>query len=147
MSIIPTTAEPQQSAELSDQPWRAENVGPRRYIYCIIDYNSDEPISFGSIGIGQEHPEVFVIPQEGVAAVVSSTSCEKFEISRENTIVHQRAMEAVMARGYTVLPVRFDTIAEDKPDGSADAENRIVNHVLTKRLEEFSGLLATMRDR
>jgi len=142
---IATTTEPQQKVEPGDQPRPAEIVGRRRYVYCIID--CDEPTNFGPIGIGAGHPEVFVIPHEGVAAVVSSTSREKFEISRENTIVHQRVMEAVMAREHTVLPVRFDTIAEDKPDGSADAESRIVNHVLTNRMDEFSGLLATMSTR
>jgi len=142
---IATTTEPQQKVEPGDQPRPAEIVGRRRYVYCIID--CDEPTNFGPIGIGAGHPEVFVIPHEGVAAVVSSTSREKFEISRENTIVHQRVMEAVMARGHTVLPVRFDTIAEDRPDGSADAESRIVNHVLTQRMDEFSGLLATMSTR
>lgn len=164
---IATSTEPQQAVESSDQSGRDEIVGPRRYIYCIIDCDEPAapptpdpptgqpqagsaraaPAGFGPIGIGTGHPEVFVIAHQGIGAVVSATSNEKFEISRENTIVHQRVMEAVMARGHTVLPVRFDTIAEDKPDGSADAESRIVNHVLEGRMDELSGLLTTMSTR
>ncbi len=116
----------------------------RRYIYCIID--CPEPTSFGPMGIGND-AEVFALPYEGIAAVVSSTAIEKFEISRENTLAHQRVLEAVMQRGHTVLPVRFDTLAEDKPDRATDAESRIVNHVLVQRRDEFNDLLALYRDR
>ena len=115
----------------------------RRYIYCITDCN--DPALFGPMGLGNDS-EVFEIPYEGISAVVSRTSTEKFEISRVNTLKHQHVMKAVMERGYAVLPVRFDTIAEDKPDGSAVAESRILNHVLTKRKDEFNDLLARFRD-
>lgn len=118
--------------------------GPRRYIYCIID--CEEPATFGPTGIGNDS-QVFAIPHEGIAAVVSSTAIEKLEISRENTLAHQRVMEAVMDCGHTVLPVRFNTVAEDKPDGSADADSRIVNHVLMKDKDEFTDLLALFSDR
>lgn len=116
----------------------------RRYVYCIIDCN--EPALFGPMGIGNDS-EVFAVPHEGISAVVSRTATEKFEISRQNTLTHQRVLEAVMERGHTVLPVRFDTIAEDKPDGTADAESRIINHVLTRRKDEFNDLLVLFRDR
>ena len=118
-------------------------AGVRRYIYCITDCS--EPTAFGPLGLGNDS-EVFAIPHEGISVVVSRTPTEKFEISRVNTLAHQQVMEAVMERGYTVLPVRFDTIAEDKPDGSVDAESRIYNHVLEKRGDEFNGLLARFRD-
>ena len=110
------------------------------------------------MGVGND-AEVFALPHGGIAAVVSSTATEKFEISRENTLAHQRVLEAVMQRGHTVLPVRFGTLAKDKPDGPAggpapgqparraDAESRIVNHVLVQRRDEFNGLLALYRDR
>ncbi len=140
MSTAPLTSEPRSEVE----PERQNDWGPCRYIYCIID--CDERASFGPMGIGNDS-EVFAIPYEGIAAVVSLTPTEKFEISRENTLAHQHVMEAVMERGHTVLPVRFDTIAEDKPDGSADAESRIVNHVLTKRKDAFIDLLALFNGR
>jgi len=122
----------------------AHAAAPRRYIYCIID--CPEPTTFGPMGVGND-AEVFALPYEGIAAVVSSTAAEKLEISRENTLAHQRVLEAIMQRGHTVLPVRFGTLAKDKPDGPADAESRIVNHVLVQRRDEFNGLLALYRDR
>ena len=145
MSASPTTVKAQRAAKPGNRQRRGIKAGPRRYIYCIID--CDKPDSFGPIGIGAGHPEVFAAQHGGIGAVISCTDRERFEISRENTIIHQRVMETVMERGHTVLPVRFDTIAEDKPDGSADAESRILNHVLKERIEEFSGLLATMSTR
>ena len=134
----------------------AHAAAPRRYIYCIID--CPEQTTFGPMGVGND-AEVFALPHGGIAAVVSSTAAEKLEISRENTLAHQRVLEAVMQRGHTVLPVRFGTLAKDKPDGPAggpapgqparraDAESRIVNHVLVQRRDEFNGLLALYRDR
>ncbi|MCK4340966.1 MAG: GvpL/GvpF family gas vesicle protein [Phycisphaerae bacterium] len=134
MSTATLTSEPRPAVE----PDQQKDWGPRRYIYCITD--CAEPALFGPLGLGNDS-ECFAMPYKGISAVVSRTPEKKFEISRVNTLRHQHVMEAVMERGYTVLPVRFDTIAEDKPDGSADADSRIVNHVLTKRLEEFTGLL------
>lgn len=118
----------------ADQP-RA----PRRYIYCLVDCHA-QAIS-GLTGI-EGNSEVFVVAHEGIAAVVSATSAEKLEISRGNALAHQRVMEAVMHRGHTVLPVKFNTIAEDK--GGKSAEERIVDHVLVGRRKEILGLLSTM---
>jgi len=88
---------------------------------------------------------VFTIPYEGLAVLVSSTSCERFEIFRGNILGHQKVMEAAMQRGHTVLPVKFNTIAEDK--ASRSAESRIVEHVLARRMDELSALLSTMSTR
>jgi len=129
-------AEPARST--TDKP-RA----PRRYIYCVID--SDVPGSFGPFlqkGIDGQS-EVFAVPHNGIAAVVSATAREKLEISRGNALAHQRVMEAVMQRGHTVLPVRFNTIAEDK--GKSTAAQRIIDRVLVARRDEILGLLTTMR--
>ncbi len=140
---IATTTEPESAAKPSGQSHKAENQGRGRYVYCIID--CDNPESFGPIGVGDDLPEVFVIEHEGVGAVVSATPCDKYDISRDNVLAHQRVMESVMQRGHTVLPVRFNTIAEDK-DGRS-AECRVVENVLITRLDEFSSLLATMSTR
>ena len=118
------------------------DTGPRRYIYCIID--CDHEAHFAGIGIGAT-PEVFTIPYEGVAAAVSATRLNKFDISRGNMLAHQRVMETMMQRGHTVLPVKFNTIAEDKAERSA--ESRIIDQVLVGRMNELSGLLATTKTR
>lgn len=113
---------------------------PRRYIYCLTDCNS--PTSFGPRGI-EDNAEVFTVAHEGLAAVVSATSSEKLDVSRANALAHQHVLEAVMQRGHTVLPVKFNTLAEDK--GSKSAEQRIIDHVLIGRNREIVGLLSTMR--
>jgi hypothetical protein len=115
-------------------------IAARRYIYCIVD--SDAPGGFGPIGIDGSG-EVFAVAHDGTAAIVSATSQEKLEISRGNAIAHQRVMEAVMQAGLTVLPVKFNTIAEDK--GTKSAQDRIVNHVLVGRGREIASLLTTMK--
>ncbi len=119
------------------------DTGPRRYIYCIID--CDHETRFGPIGIDQASPEVFTIPYEGLAVAVSATRLDKFDISRGNMLGHQRVMETMMQRGHTVLPVKFNTIAEDKAGNLADS--RIIEQVLAGRMDELSALLATMSTR
>jgi len=133
------SAGPQPEPADAPRP-RARATGPARYVYCIID--CDEPADFGPMGIGDDRPEVLAIACEGIAAVVSASAADKYEISRGNVLAHQRVMEVAMRRGYTVLPVRFNTIAEDRDDRSA--ERRIVENVLTARLDEFSALLSAM---
>jgi predicted CoA-binding protein len=112
----------------------------RRYVYCLVDW--DSPVDLGAMEL-PGNPDIFAVVHENIAAVVSATSAEKLEISRGNAIAHQRVMEAVMQRGHTVLPVKFNTIAEDK--GGKSAEKRIVDHVLVGRNKEIVGLLSTMR--
>jgi hypothetical protein len=119
----------------ADQP-----KASRRYIYCLTD--GDASADPGSLGI-EGNSEVFTVAHDGIAAVVSATSAEKLEISRGNALSHQRVMEGVMQRGHTVLPVKFNTIAEDKAGKSA--EERIVDHVLVGRRKELLGLLSSMR--
>jgi len=56
-------------------------------------------------------------------------------------IAHQEVMEEVM-KYYTVLPVRFSTIAEGR--GSLSPEKTIKNEVLKNRYQEFKDLLKEM---
>ena len=138
-----TTATPTSESRMEAEPTLPATGGPsapRRYIYCVID--CDAPTRFGPIGVDGNSP-VFAVPHDGMAAVASATSAEKLEISRGNALAHQRVMEAIMQRGHTVLPVRFNTIAEDK--GKKTAEQRIIDHVLAERRDEIRGLLSTMR--
>ena len=114
--------------------------GARRYIYCVVD--GEAPAGFGAIGVGG-NADVFAVARDGLSAIVSATSAEKLDITRGNAIAHQRVLEAVMRAGHTVLPVRFNTIAEDK--GPKSAQQRIIDHVLVGRRAEIVPLLARMR--
>ena len=102
------------------------------YLYCIIE--SNEGRNFGPIGIGQRGDIVLTIGFRDICAVISSSPMTKYVINRENMTVHEKVIEEVM-KDYTVLPVRFCTIA-------ASAEE--VRTLLRRRYSEFKGLLRDM---
>lgn len=112
-----------------------------KYIYCVIA--ADDPSSvknrdsqdsgkkFGPIGIGGRNDELHTITYEDIAAVVSNSPIIAYSISRENMIAHEKAIEEVM-KEYTVLPVRFCTIAKDE---------KKVESILEKEYDKFKELL------
>ncbi len=104
-----------------------------KYIYCIIE--SNETQSFGPLGIGGRQDEVRTICFNGIAAVVSNSPIKKYPISSENMFAHERAIEEVM-KEYTVLPVRFVTIAENE---------EMVKKILEKEYDKFKDLLDKIR--
>lgn len=106
-----------------------------KYIYCVIDSNQHQ--SFGPLGIGSRGDEVYTIYFDDIAAVVSDAPIKKYRISRENTLAHEKAIEAVMAE-HTVLPVRFATIAEDEEE---------VQRILEAEHNRFGELLNQMKDK
>jgi hypothetical protein len=106
-----------------------------KYIYCIMD--SNQPQSFGPLGIGGRGDEVYTICFDDIAAVVSNAPIKKYRISRENSLTHEKAIEAVMAE-HTVLPVRFATITED--------EEKVMK-ILEAEYERFRELLDQMKDK
>lgn len=104
--------------------------GEGKYIYCIIETKGKSE-QFGSIGIGGRSDVVYTVCFNNIAAVVSNSPIKKYSVSRENLIFHECAIEEVM-KTYTVLPVRFCTIAEDEGK---------VRKILEKEHERFLGLL------
>ena len=105
-----------------------------KYIYAIIE--TDEPREFTAPGIGGMGNRVYTTHSNGLAAVVSSSPMVKYPVSRDNTMAHQKVLEEVM-KGFTVLPVRYCTIAED--------EEKIKQKLLKARSREFKDLLAEMK--
>lgn len=103
-----------------------------QYIYCIIE--SNEGRNFGPIGIGQRGDFVSTVGFREISAVISSSPMTRYVINRENMTAHEKVIEEVM-KDYTVLPVRFCTIA-------ASAEE--VRTLLRRRYSEFKGLLRDM---
>jgi len=103
-----------------------------KYIYCVIA--SKEARSFGPIGIGGRGDEVDTIVYDDIAAVVSNSPVISYAVSRENMLAHEKAIEEVM-KTYTVLPVRFCTIAQD--------ENK-VKKILEIEHDRFAELLKNM---
>lgn len=103
-----------------------------KYIYCIVE--SSEGRNFGRIGIGGRGDSVFTVGYRDLSAVVSNSPMDKYVINRENMMAHEKVIEEVM-KDYTVLPVRFCTIA-------ASAEE--LRSLLRRRYPEFKNLLRSM---
>jgi len=103
-----------------------------KYVYSIIEGN--EGRNFGQIGIGGRGDIVSTIGYNDISAVISSSPMTKYVINRENMTTHERVIEEIM-KDYTVLPVRFCTIATSAEE---------IRSLLRKRYSEFKGLLRDM---
>jgi len=106
-----------------------------KYIYCVTD--SNQPQSFGPLGIGGRGDEVYTICFDDITAVISDAPIKKYRISRENSLTHEKAIETVMAE-HTVLPVRFATVTED--------EEKVMK-ILEAEHDRFRELLNQMKDK
>jgi hypothetical protein len=84
-----------------------------KYVYCIIE--TDEPRSFGPVGIGGRGDEVHTVHHRGLAAVVSNTPIQVYDPTRENVFAHEQVNEAVM-RDFTVLPMAFGVMFRTEDD-------------------------------
>jgi len=103
-----------------------------KYLYCII--GSDEARNFGPIGMGGRGNVVYTIGYKDLSGVVSDSSMTNYVISKENLTTHEKVIEEVM-KDYTVLPVRFCTIATSAEE---------IRSLLRKRYVEFKNLLRDM---
>ena len=90
-----------------------EPVPEGKYIYCIIE--TDEPRSFGPMGIGGRGDEVYTVHHKGLAAVVSNTPLVVYDPTRENVFTHEQVNETVM-REFTVLPMAFGALFRTEED-------------------------------
>lgn len=100
------------------------------YIYSIIA--AKQRREFGPIGIGQRGDVVYTLHYQDLAAVVSHSPIVQYAVTRDNSLAHAKVVEKVMEE-YTVLPVRFCTIAE--------SEEMIIERVLKNRYQELMDLL------
>ncbi|MBI4339634.1 MAG: GvpL/GvpF family gas vesicle protein [Chloroflexi bacterium] len=99
------------------------------YVYCII--GTSEARNFGLGGIGGQRDPVTTIAYRDLSAVVSPVSTDRYTVGREPMLAHERVIERVMA-DYTVLPVRFYTVAPNAEE---------VRSLLRSRYAEFQFLL------
>jgi len=100
-----------------------------QYLYCIIE--TREARNFGRIGIGGRGDPVITIAYRDLSAVVSSMPMNKYVVSKETMIAHEKVIEAVM-KDYTVLPVRFYSVAPNAEE---------IRSLLRRRYHEFKKLL------
>lgn len=113
-----------------------------KYIYCIIDAREEK--DFGPAGIGSREDKVHSVVFKDIAAVMSDSPIVKYPISRENTIAHMKVMEMAMD-GYTILPVKFGTVAAGTNSQSPVEIIRL--EILKARYKELKDLLTRMNNK
>ena len=110
-----------------------------KYIYCVIDFKEGDPEkNFGPLGMGERGDQLRSLSYKDVAVVISNSPIKKYPVSRENCLAHQRAIETVMKEGFTVLPVRYCTIADDEVQ---------VKKILKRDYKTFKDLLLKMENK
>ena len=128
---------------------RCEGAGDCRpaYLYCLIRSEEEQPFSANPLvaqGIGKSGSPVYTLHFEDLAFVASDCDGVNHDVTRQNTLCHQKVIEEVMDRGFNPLPVRFGTVAA--PTELMTTEER-VGGVLKRRFGEFQGLLRDMEDK
>jgi len=103
------------------------------YIYGIIATSQRQ--EFGPLGIGGRGDTVYTLPYQDLSAIVSRSPIVKYPVTRDNSMAHAKILEKAMEE-YTVLPVRFCTIAEE--------EEILREKVLKARYQELTDLLNKM---
>jgi hypothetical protein len=117
------------------QPARREDRSEGKYVYCII--RSEEPLSFGPLGLGPEPADVHTIHYRDIAAVVSNTPIVIQDPTRENVLAHQRVNETVMQK-HTVIPMSFGTVFKTDDD---------IMELLRSAYDAFSDVLNKMQEK
>jgi hypothetical protein len=117
-----------------------------RYVYCII--RSEQPLSFGPIGIGEEPAPVYTVRCDDLSAVVSDAPLGVLDPTRDNVLAHQRVNETVMSE-YTVLPMSFGTVFKTRDDVTAFLKSayRAFSDVLDKMENKLEFGLKVLWDR
>jgi hypothetical protein len=114
---------------------RRDDSSEGKYVYCII--RSEEPLTFGPLGLGPEPAEVHTVHYQDIAAIVSNTPIVVQDPTRENVLAHQRVNETVMQK-HTVIPMSFGTVFKTDDD---------IMELLRSAYDAFSDVLSKMRDK
>jgi hypothetical protein len=116
------------------------NSGDRLYIYGVIP--TGEEINFGTPGIDDPSDQVYTIPYQDIAAVVSACPAKDYaSMTREmligELVQHQQVVEQTMSR-FAVLPVKFGTTVEDRAHATL---------LLQRGYSEFKAAHSQMHDK
>src|SRR4051794_20345643 len=116
-------------------PPRRHNESSGKYVYCVI--RSEQPLSFGPLGLGPDPAEVHTIHYRDICAVVSNTPIVVQDPTRENVLAHQRVNETVMQK-HTVIPMSFGTVFKTDDD---------ITELLRSAYDAFSDVLSKMQEK
>ena len=114
---------------------KREDGSEGKYVYCVI--RSEQPLSFGPLGLGPEPAEVHTIHYKDICAVVSNTPIVVQDPTRENVLAHQRVNETVMQK-HTVIPMSFGTVFKTDDD---------IMELLRSAYDAFSDVLNKMQNK
>jgi hypothetical protein len=134
------------SAAVLEARTSTSDAGKGRYVYCII--RSDQPLTFGPIGIGDEPAPVYTVRCDDLSAVVSDAPLGVLDPTRDNVLAHQRVNETVMS-DHTVLPMSFGTVFKTRDDVTAFLKSayRAFSDVLDKMENKLEFGLKVLWDR
>src|SRR3954449_6584094 len=113
----------------------AEDANEGKYVYCVI--KSEQPLSFGALGIGPDPAEVHTVHFREIAAIVSTTRMVVQDPTRDNVLAHQRVNETVMQQ-HTVIPMSFGTVFKTEDD---------IMELLRSAYDAFTDVLNKMQDK
>jgi hypothetical protein len=72
-------------------------------------------MSFGRSGLAGASEQVYTLPYNDIAAVVSKTNVFIFDPTRENALAHEHVIETVM-KTNTIIPMSFGTVFRTDDD-------------------------------
>ena len=127
-------------AEKTEEP----DLPGGKYLYCIIRCG-EERVFADAVPIGRWGGQVYTVPVNGLALVISNSPEREYESTRVNLLDHARVLEQVMEE-FTILPVRFGTVSRPTLGAADESLSSLqgVQKVLRKRRQEFDQLLAEM---
>jgi len=111
-----------------------------RYMYGVI--GTSERKSFGPVGIGDQGDEVYTVPHQDIAAVISDSPIIDYKSLTKDVVAryllaHQSAIEQVM-KYHTIIPFKFGTTAESDEELKA---------IMAQGYPKFTDALKKMQDR
>ena len=113
----------------------AEEINEGKYVYCII--KTQQPLTFGPLGIGAAPSDTHTVTYRDIAAVVSTTPMVVQDPTRDNVLAHQRVNETVMQQ-HTVIPMSFGTVFKTDDD---------IIELLRSAYDAFIDVLNKMQDK
>jgi hypothetical protein len=90
-----------------------------RYIYAIAENWQTKPAgrpkSLGKMGLGGRGDDIYFFPYKDIGAFISRSPMQAYQVSRENAIAHEKAIEEMM-KHYTLLPMQFSMLAQNEDE-------------------------------
>lgn len=122
---------------------QSETIAEGKYLYGIIQPvphllgDTDDTVkqqTFETQGIGTRGDRVYIVWDKNIGALVSNSPMIRYSPKSDNFLAHEKVLEEAM-QFYTVLPVRFCTIAESEEK---------IKKILQKEFYKFHDLLKNM---